>query len=157
MWHWFSRGFTQTTADRFCWLDWRQRGSMHGLIDDFRKHEPQRFLLHNAVSVWHSENAEWPSLPQYPRQPAATWSCFTCTVSISKLVFLVPRTTLLNLCRMKVPNGEPRICRDWPIASNNVSPFGSVCLACGFGNPQIPPTTWKQRVYGRLNLDAPWN
>lgn len=62
---------------------------MHELIDEegLGNMNLKRFLLPNAVSVWHSENTKWLSLPQYPRQPAATWSTSNCAVQFQSACF----------------------------------------------------------------------
>lgn len=126
--------FTQITADRFCWLDWRHRGSMHELIDGgILGNMNLRVFSFPTLSACDTVRIQSVHLSQSTPDSLQPHGALELNSSISKLVFLVPRTTLLNLCRLKVPNGEPRICRDWPIASNNVSPFGSVSLACGFG------------------------
>lgn len=123
VWLSFSRGL-----DKPQWTDFadRHRGSMHQLIDG-------GIWGNMILRVFSSASLHISVPPTVPQAACSHIERFELYSPISKLVFLVPRTTLLNLCRLKVPNGEPRICRDWPIASNNVSPFGSVSLACGFG------------------------
>lgn len=121
--------------DRFCWLGLKAH-RLNAWINwwgGVRKHEPQKISPPQRcqrVTQWEYKVAVSPTVPQ---TACSHMEHFELCSPISKRLFLVPRTTLLNLCRLKVPNGEPRICRNWPIASSNVSPFGSVSLACGFG------------------------
>lgn len=135
MWHSFSRGLHKQQRQIFCRLDSRHRGSTHELINGgiIGNMNPRVFsspTLSACDTVRIQSGCLSHITPDSLQPHGALWNV---RLHFKARVFLVPKTTLLNLCRLKVPNGEPRICRDWPIASNNVSPFGSVSLACGFG------------------------
>lgn len=131
----FLQGLHKPQWTDFADLDWRHTDSMHELIDEegLGNMNLKRFLLPNAVSVWHSENTKWLSLPQYPRQPAATWSTSNCAVQFQSACFWCrgPRCSISADWKYLTENQESVAIG--PIASSNVSPFGSVSLACGFG------------------------
>lgn len=84
-----------------------------------------------SVCICHTVRLQkWLAFPRNPQLPAALEHSDILYMYIHfKAFFYGAKIRIAQSYRLKVPDGEPRICLDWLIVCNNVPQFRSVLLA----------------------------